>query len=53
MAGYLLGSSWPLVMEWVGRYEKIVLLLTLVAIVVFVSVRLRQLLQARTDTNLD
>ncbi|MFP4345489.1 MAG: DedA family protein [Anaerolineales bacterium] len=42
LAGYLLGQNWPLVMEWVGRYEKVVLALVVVAAVVFVVSRLRQ-----------
>ncbi len=41
-AGYILGSNWTLVMEWIGRYEKIVLLLTVVAMVLFVVRRVRQ-----------
>ncbi|HEY88223.1 MAG TPA: DedA family protein [Thermoflexia bacterium] len=42
LAGYLLGKNWPLVMEWVGRYEKIVLVLAVVAGGAFVVSRLRQ-----------
>ncbi|MEA3309107.1 MAG: DedA family protein [Chloroflexota bacterium] len=42
LAGYLLGKNWPLVMEWIGRYEKVVLALAVVAVVAFVVNRLRQ-----------
>ncbi len=42
LAGYLLGQNWPLVMEWVDRYEKVVLALLAVAVVVFVVTRVRQ-----------
>jgi membrane protein DedA with SNARE-associated domain len=41
-AGYQLGRNWPLVIEWMGRYEKVVLGLAIVAVVVFVVQRLRQ-----------
>lgn len=41
-AGYVLGKNWGLVMEWMGKYEKVVLVLSVVAIVVFVFTRLRQ-----------
>ncbi|MFP3853932.1 MAG: DedA family protein [Anaerolineales bacterium] len=40
LAGFLLGQNWPVVMDWVGRYEKIVLLLVVVAVLYFVTVRL-------------
>ncbi len=42
LAGYLLGKNWPLVMDWVGRYEKIVLVLVVGAVIFFVVSRLRQ-----------
>ncbi|NLE46504.1 MAG: DedA family protein [Chloroflexi bacterium] len=41
-AGYLLGQSWPLVSEWIGRYEKIILVLVIAAIIAFVVSRLLQ-----------
>ncbi len=41
-AGYLLGQNWPLVMDWVGRYEKIMLAIGFVCVLVFVVRRLRQ-----------
>lgn len=41
-AGYLLGRSWPLVSEWVSRYEKVVLGIVVVAIVAFFATRLYQ-----------
>lgn len=42
LAGFLLGKNWTLVMEWVGRYEKVVLSAAVLAIVVFVARRLRR-----------
>jgi len=41
-AGYLLGQNWPLVMDWIGRYEKVVIGLVVLAVIVFVVQRLRQ-----------
>lgn len=41
LAGFHLGKNWTLVTEWVGRYEKVVLLLTIAGLVVFVARRLR------------
>jgi membrane protein DedA with SNARE-associated domain len=41
-AGYLLGRSWPLVSEWVSRYEKVVLGIVVVAVVAFFATRLYQ-----------
>ena len=41
-AGYELGRNWPLVIEWMGRYEKVVLVLTAVAVIYFVVRRIRQ-----------
>ena len=41
-AGYLLGQNWPMVMEWMSRYEKVVMGLTILAVLVFVVQRLRQ-----------
>lgn len=41
LAGYLLGQSWHLVSEWVGRYEKIVIAAAVVVVVVFLVKRLR------------
>jgi len=40
LAGFILGQNWQLVMEWIGRYEKIVLVLGVVVVVVFVVKRL-------------
>jgi membrane protein DedA with SNARE-associated domain len=42
LAGYLLGQNWPLVMEWMSRYEKVVLALTSLAVIIFVVRRLQQ-----------
>jgi membrane protein DedA with SNARE-associated domain len=41
LAGYLLGKNWTLVMDWIGRYEKIVLVVTVAAVGYFVVQRLR------------
>lgn len=41
-AGYILGQNWPLVLEWVGRYEKIVLAVTVVALIAFFTNRFLQ-----------
>ncbi|MGC9357344.1 MAG: DedA family protein [Anaerolineae bacterium] len=41
-AGYLLGQNWPLVMEWMGRYEKVVIVLFVVGLIAFIISRLRQ-----------
>jgi membrane protein DedA with SNARE-associated domain len=41
-AGYLLGQNWPLVMDWMSRYEKVVIVLVVVGVVAFVVSRLRQ-----------
>ncbi len=39
-AGYLLGQNWHLVTEWIERYEKIVLVLVVVGLLVFILFRL-------------
>lgn len=36
LAGYLLGSNWPLVSTWIGRYEKLILGVGCAAILAFV-----------------
>jgi membrane protein DedA with SNARE-associated domain len=38
-AGYLLGRSWNLVSEWMSRYEKATLIIGLLAVIVFFTVR--------------
>jgi membrane protein DedA with SNARE-associated domain len=43
-AGYLLGRSWPLVSEWVSRYEKAAIIVGFVVIAIFF---VRRLLQRR------
>jgi membrane protein DedA with SNARE-associated domain len=42
LAGYLLGQSWPLVGEWISRYEKVIIILAILAVVAFFANRLRQ-----------
>ncbi len=44
-AGYLLGQNWALAMEWLSRYEKVVLVLVGVAVIVVGAKRLAQLRQ--------
>jgi len=46
LAGYLLGSSWPLVSTWIGRYEKLILGIGCAATLAFVLRRI--LLRPRT-----
>lgn len=41
LAGFHLGRNWTLVTEWVSRYEKVVLVLTVAALGLFVVRRLR------------
>lgn len=41
-AGYLLGHSWPLVSEWIGRYEKVMIVVAALAIIAFIANRLRR-----------
>ncbi|MGD2144275.1 MAG: DedA family protein [Anaerolineae bacterium] len=41
-AGYLLGRSWPLVSQWVSRYEKAALGIGIVALIFFFARRLLQ-----------
>jgi membrane protein DedA with SNARE-associated domain len=49
-AGYLLGTRWHLVSEWVNRYEKAILALLVVGAVAFVVTRLvRRRSAARAD----
>jgi membrane protein DedA with SNARE-associated domain len=43
-AGYLLGKSWPLVSDWVSRYERAAIVIGIVAIAIFF---LRRWLQRR------
>lgn len=42
LAGYILGKNWGLVMDWIGQYEKVVLVLAVAAVIAFVVSRLRQ-----------
>jgi membrane protein DedA with SNARE-associated domain len=42
LGGYFLGQSWPVVYEWISRYEKVVLVVTLLAVVIFVVRRVQQ-----------
>jgi membrane protein DedA with SNARE-associated domain len=55
-AGYLLGHSWPLVSQWIGRYEKVMIVVAALVIVAFVANRLRRRRRApgaAADTVLD
>ncbi len=49
-AGYLLGQSWPVVMDWIDRYETVVLVLAIAAVVAFAVSRVRQL-RRRNETS--
>lgn len=49
LAGYLLGRNWPVVMDWVGRYEKVVLVLVVVGLAAFIGLRLRQRLMESSE----
>ena len=40
LAGYLLGQSWPVVSDWIGRYEKMVIALAVLAVAAFIAKRL-------------
>ena len=42
LAGFVLGQNWPLVLEWVGRYEKVVLVVGVVGVLAFFAHRLLQ-----------
>lgn len=42
LAGFVLGANWTLVMDWIGRYEKVVLVVSVAAVLIFVITRLRQ-----------
>lgn len=48
-AGRLLGKQWPLVMEWVGIYQNIVLLIAGLAVAAFIALKLRRYLMARSQ----
>ncbi len=41
-AGRLLGASWPVVADWIGVYQDIVIVLCAAAVVVFIVYRLRK-----------
>jgi membrane protein DedA with SNARE-associated domain len=47
LAGRLLGQSWPLVSEWIDRYETVVLILLAAVLVFFVANRLYSRIQKR------
>ncbi len=48
-AGYLLGQNWPLVMEWVSRYEKVVEVVAVLVVVIFVARRWHKRRALRSD----
>ncbi len=50
-AGYLLGQNWSLAMEWLSRYEKVVLVLVGVTVIVVGVKRLAQLRQKSGATS--
>ncbi len=49
LAGYILGKNWGLVMEWISKYEKVVIVLAVAVMVIFVVSRLRQRQQKETN----
>jgi membrane protein DedA with SNARE-associated domain len=49
MTGYLLGESWPLVEEYVGAFQNIVIVVCAVAVGYFVLSRIRQNRRERRD----
>jgi membrane protein DedA with SNARE-associated domain len=51
LAGYLLGKSWPLVSEWVSRYEKAAIVIGILAVVIFFARRLLQRRQLRSSVD--
>jgi membrane protein DedA with SNARE-associated domain len=40
-AGYVLGRNWPLVIEWVDQYEKVVIVLLALGLVAFIVYKVR------------
>jgi membrane protein DedA with SNARE-associated domain len=42
LSGYFLGQNWPLVCEWISRYEKVMLIAGGLGLVVFVVRRVQQ-----------
>ena len=40
LAGYLLGHSWPVVSDWIDRYEKVVLALVVICVAAFFAKRI-------------
>ena len=51
LAGRLLGASWPVVAEWIGVYQNVVLLLGALVVVAFIGYRLRQRRQEKSQIN--
>ncbi len=49
-AGRLLGASWPLVADWINKYQNLVLVLLALAIVIFVVQRLRRIFFTKRPT---
>jgi membrane protein DedA with SNARE-associated domain len=47
IAGHWLGNGWPIVSDWIRRYEKVVLALAVVVVVGFITRRLWQRLRGR------
>ena len=47
VAGRILGKEWPLVVEWVGTYQNVVLVLVAILVAVFVFTRVRRWLANR------
>ena len=52
MAGRILGPAWPIVVEWVGIYQDVVVALILVGAALFFGIRIYQAIKTR-NTNKD
>jgi len=49
VAGRILGKEWPLVIEWVGTYQNVVLVVGFAAVAVFVFTRVRRILGKKKE----
>ncbi len=49
MAGYLLGSQWEVVSEYVGKYEKIIIIVLLIAVVLYVVRGIKNILNEKRE----
>jgi membrane protein DedA with SNARE-associated domain len=49
VAGRILGKEWPLVVEWVGTYQNVVLVVGFAAVAVFVFTRVRRIMSKKKN----